>query len=284
MESNNENANNAGAAVLEAPVNPFAERVATEVTKPKKASILSQVTVRKRKRPIFGLLYGPPGVGKSTLASGAPKPIFISTERGLDQLNCAKLPAPKDFAQLYAQVDALDKEEHDYQTIALDTLDGTELLIFQRVMNEGKVNSVELYGGGFGKGYQRARELWVGLLSKLTEMSERFNVILIAHSMIKTIADPALSSPYDCWQLRVQERSAAIVYQAVDMILFGNLDTTIQKDTPRARKGRGIVSGDRLLWTEPSSGIVAKNRFNLESPLEFSWNALAAGIDKFYES
>jgi DNA polymerase III delta prime subunit len=269
---------------LEAPpeVNPFAERAAQEAVKPKKASVLSQVTVRKRKRPIFMLLYGPPGVGKSTLASGAPKPIFISTERGLDQLNCAKLPAPRDFAALYAQVDALDKEEHDYQTLVLDTIDGAELLIFQRVMNEGKVNSVELYGGGYGKGYQRARELWVGLLNKLTEMSERFNIILIAHSMIKTIADPALSSPYDCWQLRVQERSAAIVYQAVDMILFGNLDTTIQKDTPKARKGKGIVSGDRLLWTEPSTGIVAKNRFELSSPLEFSWAAVQAGIDEFY--
>jgi hypothetical protein len=264
-------------------VNPFAERAAAEAAKPKKASILSQVTVRKRKRPVMALLYGQPGIGKSTWSAGAPKPIFISTERGLDQLSVAKLPAPKDFKALYEQVDALDKEEHDYQTVVLDTVDGTELLIFQRVCQEGKVTSIEQFAGGYGKGFQRARELWVGLLNKLTDMSERMNVILISHSMIKTIADPSLSAPYDVHQVRLQEKSAAIVYQAVDTVLFAQLDTTIQKDSPKARKGRGIVSGDRLLWTEPGTGFIAKNRFDLESPIEFSWAALQDGINRFYD-
>jgi hypothetical protein len=263
-------------------VNPFAERAAQEAVKPKKASILSQVTVRKRKRPIMALLYGQPGIGKSTWAADAPKPIFISTERGLDQLNCAKLPQPANFKALYDQVYALKNEEHDYETVVLDTIDGVELLIFQRVMEEGKVTSLEMYGGGYGKGWQRCKEIWIGLLNMLTEMSERMNVILISHSMIKTIADPSLSAPYDVHQIRLQEKSAAIVYQAVDTVLFAQLDTTIQKDSPKARKGRGIVSGDRLLWTEPGTGYIAKNRFSLPSPLEFSWSALQTGIDEFY--
>jgi hypothetical protein len=263
-------------------VNPFAERAAQEAAKPKKASVLSQVTVRKRKRPIFMLLYGQPGIGKSTWASGSPKPVFISTERGLDQLSVARLPAPKDFKALYDQVEALDKEEHEYQTIVLDTIDGANLLVEKRVCDEYKCKSVgdPPYGGG----YQRARELWTGILNKFTEISERLNVILIAHSAVKVFTDPSLSAPYDTWQLRLQDRSSSIIYQAVDMIGFVNLDTTIQKDTPKARKGKGIVSGDRLLWTEPGTGFLAKNRYNLESPMEFSWGALQAGVDKFYES
>ncbi len=262
-------------------VNPFAERAAQEAAKPKKASVLSQVTVRKRKRPITALLYGQPGIGKSTWAAASPKPIFISTERGLDQLNVAKLPAPKDFKGLYDQVQALDKEEHDYQTIVLDTVDGADLLIQKRVCDEYKCKSIgdPPYGGG----YQRARELWTGILNQLTDMSERFNIILIAHSSVKVVTDPSLSAPYDTWQLRLQDRSSSIIYQAVDTILFVNLDTTIQKDTPKARKGRGIVSGDRLLWTEPGTGFIAKNRFDLESPMEFSWEALQESINRFYD-
>src|SRR4029077_7705411 len=250
-------------------VNPFAERAAQEAAKPRKASILDQVTVRKRRRPIMALLYGQPGIGKSTWAAGAPKPIFISTERGLDQLSVAKLPAPKDFKQLYEQVEALDKEEHDYQTIVLDTVDGADLLVQQRVCSEYKAKSIGdvPYGGGF----QRARELWTGLLAKFTEMSERFNIILLAHSSVKVFTDPSLSAPYDTWQTRLQEKSSAILFQVVDMILFVNLDTTIQKDSPKARKGKGIVSGDRLLWTEPGTGFVAKNRYSLPSPMEFNW-------------
>src|SRR5258705_3656606 len=261
-------------------VNPFAERAAEEAAKPKKASVLNQVTVRKRKRPVMALLYGQPGIGKSTWAAGAPKPIFISTERGLDQLNVAKLPPPGDFKALYEQIMALKSEEHGYESIVWDTINGVDLIIQRRVCDEYKCKSIgdPPYGGG----YQRARELWTGLLNELTEMSERFHIILIAHSSVKVFTGPSLSAPYDTWQLRLQERSSSILYQAVDTILFVNLDTTIQKDSPKARKGRGIVSGDRLLWTEPGTGYIAKNRFDLENPLEFSWSALAEGVEKFY--
>jgi hypothetical protein len=262
--------------------NPFAERAAQEAAKPRKASILDQVTVRKRRRPIFGLLYGQPGIGKSTFGASLPKPIVLATER-LDQINVPKLPVPRDFKGLYEQIDALDKEEHEYESIILDTLDAAELLVWQRVCSEGKVKSIEEFGGGWGKGYTRARELWTGLLSKLSDMSERYNVVLTAHAHVKTFADPSLSTPYDRWVMKIHDKSAEIIRQMVDLILFVQLETTIQKDTPKARKGRGIVSGDRVLWTQPATGYEAKNRYDLESPLEFSWEALSEGITKFYD-
>jgi hypothetical protein len=263
-------------------VNPFAERAAQEAAKPRKASILDQVTVRKRRRPIFGLLYGQPGIGKSTFGASLPKPIVLATER-LDQINVPKLPVPRDFKGLYEQIDALDKEEHEYESIILDTLDAAELLVWQRVCSEGKVKSIEEFGGGWGKGYTRARELWTGLLSKLSDMSERYNVLLTAHAHVKTFADPSLSTPYDRWVMKIHDKSAEIIRQMVDLILFVQLETTIQKDTPKARKGRGIVSGDRVLWTQPATGYEAKNRYDLESPLEFSWEALQDGINKFHD-
>jgi hypothetical protein len=263
-------------------INPFAERAAQEAAKPRKASILDQVTVRKRRRPIFGLLYGQPGIGKSTFGASLPNPIVLATER-LDQINVPKLPVPRDFKGLYEQIDALEKEEHEYESIILDPLDAAERLIWQRVCSEGKVKSIEEFGGGWGKGYTRARELWTGLLSKLSDMSERYNVLLTAHAHVKTFADPSLSTPYDRWVMNIHEKSAEIIRQMVDLILFVQLETTIQKDTSKARKGRGIVSGDRVLWTQPATGYEAKNRYDLESPLEFSWEALSEGITKFYD-
>ena len=265
--------------------NPFAQRVAaTEAAKPKKASLLSQITTRKRRRPIFAVIYGPPGIGKSTFASQAPKPIFIPAERGLDQITTSKFPTPKTFKELWEMVTVLDSEEHEYETIVLDTLDAVEVLIWARVCQEGKVVSIEDYAGGYGKGYVRAREIWTGLLNKLSEMSERFNILLLAHSHLKTITDPTLSAAYDQYKIKVHDKSADIIRQMVDLILFANLDVTVAKETPKARKGRGIVSGDRQLWTQPATGIEAKNRFNLESPISFEWEALATGIDKFYQS
>jgi hypothetical protein len=38
------------------------------------------------------------------------------------------------------------------------------------------------------------------------------------------------------------------------------------------------------MYTQPTTGIESKNRYNLENPMEFSWAALSEGIEKFYAS
>jgi hypothetical protein len=278
--------------------NPFAEHAAQEAaTKPKKTTFLSRATTRKRRRPFLGLLYGPPGAGKTSFAASAENAIIIPAERGVDQISgVIKMPTPETFKELWQMVLELDTLEHEGKTIALDTLDATELLIFDHVIDEQnqenekkgqghrapKCKSIEEYGGGYGKGYVRAREIWTGLLIKLSEMSERFNILLLAHSQLKTINSPPLGASFDQYSIKIDKKSADIVRQMADFIMFVDLDISIQKDNPKARKGRGLVSGDRLLWTQPSTGIEAKNRYNLESPMEFSWAALEAGIEKFY--
>jgi hypothetical protein len=113
-------------------------------------------------------------------------------------------------------------------------------------------------------------------------MSERFNIILIAHSHIRSINDPALGTPYDTHEIKVHAKSAEIIKQMVDLLLFVQIETTVQKDTPKAKKGRGIVSEDRIMRTAPGTGYEAKNRHQLENPMEFSWEALQAGINRFY--
>jgi hypothetical protein len=269
-------------------VNPFAERAAAaaeaqEAAKPKKASVLSLITKQRRRRPFFGVLYGPPGVGKSTFASEAPNPIFIPCERGLDQITVDKFPRiPKTLAEFGSYLKAIQEEENDYQTVVIDTADGLELLIFDAVCKEGKVDSIEEYGGGWQKGYARAREYWARLLSRLTQISEQRTVLLIAHSHLRTVADPMMAASYDVFEMKIQQKSVELIRQSVDLILFARMATTVAKDTPKAKKGRGLVSGDREMYTQPTTGIESKNRYGLESPMEFSWQALADGVEKFY--
>lgn len=265
-------------------VNPFAERAALEAAKPKKASVLSLITKQRRRRPFFGVLYGPPGVGKSSFGAEAPEPIFIPCERGLDQITTSKFPTPKTLAEFGSYLKAIEEEANDYQTVVIDTADALELLIFDAVCKEGKVQSIEEYGGGWQKGFSRAREYWARLLTRLTQMSEQRSVLLIGHSHLRTIADPMLGTSYDVHELKIQQKSVELIRQSVDLILFVRLATTVAKDTPKAKKGRGVISGDRELYTQPTTGIESKNRFNLESPMEFSWGALQAGIDKFYDA
>jgi hypothetical protein len=281
---------------IEAPPeqNPFAERAAqeaakavTEATKPKKANPLSLITKQRRRRPILAVLEGPSGVGKSSFGAQMSDVVFIPTERGLDQITVAKFPVPETLDEFADYLSAIDEEKHDYKSLVIDTVDALELLIFDAVIAEARkldkrVKSIEDVGGGWQKGYQRARDYWQRLLARLTSLSERMNVLLIGHSHLRTITDPMLGTAYDSFEMKVQQKSAELIKQSVDMILFARLTTSVAKETPKARKGRGLVSGDREMYTQPTTGIEAKNRYDLESPMEFSWAALEAGIEKFY--
>ena len=262
--------------------NPFAERATMEEAKPRKASLLDLVTTRKRRRPVLAMLYGPPGVGKSTFGASAPNPIFIPCERGLDQITVPKFPTPKTLAEFGTYLNAVDIEEHDYQTVVIDTADALELLIFDAVCNEGKVKSIEEFGGGYGKGFTRAREYWARLLTRLTTLSERMNVLLVAHSHLRTVSDPMLATAYDIHEPKIQAKSIELIRQSVDLIMFARIQTSVVKDGPKARKGRGLIGDDREMFTQPTTGIECKNRFNLESPMEFNWATLQAGVDAFY--
>jgi len=277
------------------PASEAVKSATVKVETTKKRNWFSQGTTRKRRRGVFGVLHGPPGVGKSTFGAGMPKAAMIPVERGLDQIGGVfKFPTPENFVELCEMIHEFDTEDHEHQSLVIDTLDATQALIWDRVLEEAnkkenapknkpRYTSIEDFG--YGKGYVYAGDLWLRLLAKLIQMSERFNILLIAHSQLKTInVTPPFSIAYDQYRIKIHEKSADLVRQAADLILFANLDVTVQKDVPKARKGRAIVNDDRLMWVAPASGIEAKNRYNLESPMEFSWAALAEGIEKFYAS
>lgn len=55
-------------------------------------SILANITTGRDNRPPRLMIYGQEGVGKSTFGANAPAPIFIQTEDGLGEIDCAKFP------------------------------------------------------------------------------------------------------------------------------------------------------------------------------------------------
>jgi hypothetical protein len=222
-------------------------------------------------------------VGKSTFGASLPEPLFIPCERGLDQITVDKFPTPETLAEFGDDLRAIEEEPNDYQSVVIDTGDALELLINDAVCAEGKVRSLEEFGGGYGKGAMRAKEYWARLLSRLIRMSEKRNILLICHSHLRTVNDPMLQAAFDIHEMKIAPKSAELIRQSVDLILYARIATTLSKDTPRARKGRAVVSGDREMYTQPTTGLESKNRFELESPMEFSWAALEEGINKFYD-
>ncbi len=89
---------------------------------------LDRIQRGRRHSPPRLMIYGTEGIGKSTTASKAPKPIFIPTEDGLDQIDCDSFPLAKTLADVDASLQTLIGERHDYESVAIDSLDWLERL------------------------------------------------------------------------------------------------------------------------------------------------------------
>jgi hypothetical protein len=95
-------------------------------------SLLDTITKGRRPRYIWALIYGTDGVGKSSMCSHAPNPIFVGAEKGTEQLDVARFPQVESIGELFAQLRTLQLEKYDFQTVVLDSLDWIEPLIHVR--------------------------------------------------------------------------------------------------------------------------------------------------------
>ena len=71
------------------------------------------------------LLYGDPGVGKTTFAASGIDPIMVVTGAGAQGLDVYRLPNEgvcKSWGDLLECVDVLGKGDHDRQTVGIDTI------------------------------------------------------------------------------------------------------------------------------------------------------------------
>src|SRR5262249_7553909 len=77
------------------------------------------------------LIHGAEGVGKTTIASKFPAPIFLQTEDGCPSgLEINSFGLIDNFEDLRSTIGALASEPTHYQTVVTDSLDGTEEMIW----------------------------------------------------------------------------------------------------------------------------------------------------------
>ena len=158
-------------------------------------SKLSQIERGRQPLPPRLILYGTEGIGKSTFASHAPKPIFVPTEDGLSEIDCERFPLAKTVDDVLTALAELHVEKHDYQTVAVDSLDWLERLIFDDLCRQYNVPSIEKVDGGYARGYTLALTHWRKILDALNRLrTDRGMVVLcIAHAKVEKFEDPECS-------------------------------------------------------------------------------------------
>lgn len=247
-------------------------------------SVLEKIHTGKRPAPPRLLVYGVEGVGKSNFAAQAPHPIFIPTEDGLSEIDCAAFPLAKTLPEVEKYLAALAKEPHDFQTVVIDSLDWLEQLIWDDLCRVSDATSIEKVDGGYGKGYIASLQFWRQILDALEMLHKQRNmaVILIAHARVERFEDPE-SNAYDRYTPRLNKHANAIITEWADAVLFATRRFSTKNEKLGFGQERTIAvgvgkdGGERILRTVGGPACIAKNRYNLPYEIDLSW-------DVFYDA
>jgi len=221
---------------------------------------LDEILKKPKKKPPVIMIYGDAGVGKSTLAATAPRPVFLDFENGLANIDGVDHAAEiKNKQQLHAVLDALISEDHDFKTVVVDTIDKAEEVLAEHVCSQHNKTSLASFGYGAGERFLEAEIL--SLMNKLKVIRDKHNciIVLLAHSEVRTISQPEIDS-YDRHQPRLSKRALAIVERDTDAIF--NLAKKIYIDKRRAAGG-----AERILYSDATPGRLVKNRYKLPEQL-----------------
>ena len=221
------------------------------------------------------VLYGPEGIGKSTLASRFPNPLFIDTEGSTARLDVRRMDRPESFAMLTAQAKYVADNPQVCRTLIIDTADWAERLCRDAVCARAKKGGIEDFG--FGKGYVYLAEEFGKLLNLLTETSDKgIHVVLTAHAYMRKFELPEEAGQYDRWEMKLGKKTAPLVKEWADAVLFLNYKTLTVRTDSGAVKAQG---GSRVIYTSHHPCWDGKNRHNLpeEMPLA-DWQALLTAL------
>lgn len=246
-------------------------------------SILEQASAPKHK-PIIATIVGGPGTGKTSLAATFPKPIILRTQGEDIPRDCPGAPLSIQIENsdvLWETLKALLREEHDYQTVVIDSVTGLEQMFIANILEKDKnARGINQALGGYGAGPNAVSAMHGRVRNSAEYLRARrgVNVLFLAHADIMRI-DPPDSDGYSQYTLRLSNKSIAHYVDSVDLV--GHLkQRTILRGEDDAKKA--ITTGERVLTTYLTPASVSKNRLGITDDIEVEHgvNPLAEFLSK----
>lgn len=202
----------------------------------------------KKTIPPMVLVHSRPGMGKSTLGSEFPRPIFLMTEISFpyEGVDIMSIPV-KNLADFHACLDNIEisLEEHQkkkddegfkplLETLVIDHLSGIENFIIDEITKTQKIKTVGDLP--YGKGYELISHYWsslscveapkstsnfIGIIPRLRKIQHMYNIciLLLAHSKIKTISNPG-EEPREMFIPMLTKQAEEQITRSVDEIIY----------------------------------------------------------------
>ena len=229
-----------------------------------------EIITGKQKKKVRAVIYGPEGIGKSTMASQFPKPLFIDIEGGTHALDVARVQTPKSWAALMQMLDgfSLGHAPAGFQTLVIDTADWSEKMLKEAICQEAGVAA--LGDVAYGTLYQKLGAKWGKMLDALALIAERMHVVLLAHSQLSHCEIPEESGSFDRYELKLNQsfkvNTASMTKEWASMVLFLNYEVIVV-ETDGKTKAQG---GRRVCFTTHHACWDAKNRYDLPEKIRLS--------------
>lgn len=135
------------------------------------------------------ILYGSPGVGKTTLALSAPDPVLIDFDRGMSRVK-AQHRKPAIFCNTYDEVlkDLSSPEMKEFQTIVVDTCGSFVTYLQDWAMRENPAVNRQKNGALSLKGFGAVKQEFTRFTSYVKDTLNK-NLIYVFHSQEQSDKD-----------------------------------------------------------------------------------------------
>jgi len=228
--------------------------------------MLDRIQKGRMKQSLRLLVFGQPGVGKSTFASQAPSPLFLGQDAGTGHLDVARFPEPTTWAEVMTAVKEYASTPHEYKTLVLDPIGWVEPLAYAHLCQAHGWPDIE--HPGYGKGYVAALGLWRTLLVELERAwKQGHHIVLVAHACIRTFHNPA-GDDFDRYVPLMNDKLSSLLQGWADAVLFACHDVVVSKEH------KGMLRGPRVLKTTYAPAYDAKNRWQLPETVPLAWSSL----------
>lgn len=246
-------------------------------------NMMERLTRGTNDKPPIGVIYGRPGIGKTTLAAFSPGCVFVQTEDGLTSPLLSEVPTfgvlstYEEVMQCFEAV-AQNMGEQGWKTIVIDSIDRLSPLIADYVCRQNKWAKLE--DGAYGRGKVAFIDEWRAFMTMLLALRNEFGlaIILLGHHKAVKVTPPD-ADPFTQYSLTLTDDVSRILIGDSDFVLFATYPThTIASDQGFGKRAARAVTEKPVLFTSENGARVAKNRYGMPEKIPLSWPALAMHV------